>query len=252
MKFEPIKVEYVNHMGSDLTVVDAARVSFDKRSEFVDLREADLENHNISEGGDPQYCLYGKDMLANGNIHGLSKDDFKLIRYLANHKHWSPFGHATITVRVTAPIFLARQLYKHKIGLVENEISRRYVSDEPTFFKPNAWRGKPTKGAKQGSDGTVEDQELCNIILEEVVEKCNSAYEELLLNGVAPEQARLILPQNMNTSWHWTGSLEAFCRVYRQRVDSHAQQEAQEFARALNRILFVIFPASTYLLNSHS
>ena len=203
-------VSYVSHMGNDLTVVNAARVSFQKEStEFT-----------------------GKDE--------------KLIQYLAKHKHWTPFAHPQITLRIKAPIFIRAQLGKHQVGLVMNEVSRRYVSDSPVVYRPR-WRGKPTGGAKQGSEDFMpidDDYNTANRHYEMCVRDALQTYEELLKRGVAPEQARSVLPQGTYTEWWWTGSLSAFARVYAQRSDSHAQWECQEYAKAFSTIIQPLFPYS--------
>ena len=203
-------VSYVSHMGNDLTVVNAARVSFHKEStEFT-----------------------GKDE--------------KLIQYLAKHKHWTPFAHPQITLRIKAPIFIRTQLFKHKVGMTENEVSRRYVSDSPVVYRPR-WRGKPTGGAKQGSEDFMpidDDYNTANRHYEMCVRDALQTYEELLKRGVAPEQARSVLPQGTYTEWWWTGSLSAFARVYAQRSDSHAQWECQEYAKAISTIIQPLFPYS--------
>lgn len=203
-------VSYVSHMGNDLTVVNAARVSFQKEStEFT-----------------------GKDE--------------KLIQYLAKHKHWTPFAHPQITLRIKAPIFIRTQLFKHKVGFTENEVSRRYVSDSPVVYHPR-WRGKPTGGAKQGSEDFMpidDDYNTANRHYEMCVRDALQTYEELLKRGVAPEQARSVLPQGTYTEWWWTGSLSAFARVYAQRSDSHAQWECQEYAKAISTIIQPLFPYS--------
>lgn len=203
-------VSYVSHMGNDLTVVNAARVSFQKEStEFT-----------------------GKDE--------------KLIQYLAKHKHWTPFAHPQITLRIKAPIFIRTQLFKHKVGMTENEVSRRYVSDSPVIYRPR-WRGKPTGGAKQGSEDFMpidDDYNTANRHYEMCVRDALQTYEELLKRGVAPEQARSVLPQGTYTEWWWTGSLSAFARVYAQRSDSHAQWECQEYAKAISTIIQPLFPYS--------
>jgi thymidylate synthase (FAD) len=218
MKIADMQVTYVDHMGTDLSVVNAARVSFHKESDWM-------------EGSDE---------------HGwqiLQLQDEKLINYLAKHKHWTPFAHAFISLRVKAPIFVARQLVKHQVGLAWNEVSRRYVDDEPEFWFPKEWRGRPVN-AKQGSDGTVDDQGFCTNEAKAYVNGCLNAYEELLERGVAPEQARIILPQNMMTEWIWSGSLAAFVRVCKLRLDPHAQQETQEVAAEIRDIIAPLFPVS--------
>jgi len=213
-------VELVECMGSDLTVVNAARVSFNKQS---DWQEIDADGNPL-----------------------LSDKDFKLIRYLADHEHWTPFAHPQITLRIKAPISIRTQLFKHKVGFVENEISRRYVSYEPDLYFPY-FRGKPTNGAKQGSEDFITDVKMKEEIdrkYREAAEKCVEVYDDLLEAGVAPEQARFVLPQGVYTEWWWTGSLSAYARVYTQRINPHAQWEVREYAKAIGEIIEPLFPES--------
>lgn len=214
-------------MGSDLSVVNAARVSFDKISEKF------------------------------------SDKDEKLIQYLAKHNHWSPFAHCFISFRISAPIFVARQLVKHQVGLSWNEVSRRYVDSEPEFYIPKEWRGKP-ENAKQGSSNKIiEMMTLHDSITGEPwhtevdnclhlhVEQCVNFYLSLLNNGIAPEQARMVLPLNTMTEWIWSGSLYAFARVCNLRLDSHAQLETQEVAKEIYSCLKALYPVSTEALVKH-
>lgn len=187
-----MKVELVDHMGSDLTVVNAARVSFDKTSSQ------------------------------------LSHDDIRLIHYLAKHKHWSPFSHAFLQFRLKAPIFVARQLGKHQVGLAWNEVSRRYVDYEPEFYVPEKWRLR-AENVKQGSSSETTQYNIAS-----TMQYVQQTYDNLLKEGVAPEMARMVLPQNMMTEWYWSGSLYAFARVCQLRLDSTAQVEVQEIARQLS------------------
>ena len=212
-------VEYVEHMGSDLTVVNAARVSFNKESDW-----------SVDE-----------DTLAD--------KDIKLINYLAKHQHWTPFAHPQITLRVKAPIFVRTQLFKHKVGMVENEMSRRYVTDTPEFYTP-VWRNAPINGAKQGSYDFVDPALAIELdqISEGIIEKAIETYKYLLQNGVAPEQARAILPQSTYTEWWWTGSLSAFARIFKQRSDAHAQWEVQQYASAIGEIIEPLFTNSWNVL----
>jgi len=217
-------VQYVDHMGDDLTVVNAARVSFNKESGW------DGEQHWTGSITDRK----------------LPERDEKLISYLAKHKHWTPFAHPQITLRIKAPIFIRTQLFKHKVGFTENEVSRRYVSDPPSVYFPR-WRGKPTNGAKQGSEDFMpidDDYNTVNRHYELTVREALLTYDELLKRGVAPEQARSVLPQGTYTEWWWTGSLSAFARVYTQRSDPHAQWECQEYAKAISTIIQPLFPQS--------
>lgn len=210
-----ISVEYVDHMGSDLNVVNAARVSFDKVSEQFEDR------------------------------------DEKLINFLAKHGHWSPLAHTSISVRCKAPLFLAGQLKKHQIGLTWNEVSRRYVSDEPEFWFPDVWRAK-AENVKQGSssEGILEQWKAINWA-EASVKKALETYNALLDEGVAPELARSILPQNTMTQWIWTGSAVAYARVIEQRSYSGAQKEANEFAEKLTKVVTECYPVTfNALLNT--
>lgn len=214
-------VDYVDKLGTDLTVVNAARVSFDKKSDWGGIRMGSLPEDS------------GVFMKA---------EDTKLLKYLADHDHWSPFAHAQIQLRITAPIFVARQLVKHQIGLVWNEVSRRYVADEPTFFLPQVWRGQPIDGAKQGSHGEII-LTLGRITQMEVfLEDSIRLYNGLMSDGVCGEQARMFLPQNMMTSWYWTGSLYACARVCTQRLDPHAQGETRDVAKHIDAICGEHFP----------
>lgn len=223
MKIAQMNVELVDSMGTDLTVVNAARVSFDKESAWE----------------------YEHGFFGNGLHAQLSDKDAKLIKYLADHNHWSPFAHTSIQLRIKAPIFVARQLVKHQVGGVWNEVSRRYVDSEPEFWFPDQWRGRPAGSMKQGSSGVVDEQGLW---LKQYVEQQTNAmlftYNELLKNNVAPEQARMILPQNMMTEWYWTGSLMFFCRVCRERLAPGAQQETREVAEQIAEIVAPLFPTA--------
>lgn len=199
-------VRLVDCMGSDLTVVNAARVSFASQSEYED-----------------------------GN---LSEKDKKLINYLARHNHWTPFAHATLTMHIKAPISIRTQFFKHKVGFVENEISRRYVSDEVEFYVPQ-FRSKPSASMKQGSSGFLapDDHNKAVIAYGHAAEAAQSTYRHLLNIGVAPEQARFVLPQGIYTEWYWTGSLSAYARFFKQRSDPHAQYEIREYAKAISEII---------------
>jgi len=207
-----LKVDLIDVMGDDLRVVNSARVSFDKESGL---------DYSIEDEGE------------------LSSKDIKLLNYLAKHGHWTPFSHVQITMRETVPIFIARQRFKHMVGFTYNEVSRRYVSDEPSFFVPESWR-KAADNVKQGSsDETVERHPLAAYTIAEAYEQavgaCQSCYNTMLEAGVAPEQARMVLPQSMYTSYYVTGSLAAWARAYKQRIDSHAQKEIQDLAREWGR-----------------
>lgn len=208
--------EYIDHMGCDLRVVNAARVSFDNESAY------DAETGVLSSG------------------------DVKLLNYLAKHGHWTPFSHPQVTIRETVPIFVARQRFKHMIGFTYNEVSRRYVSDTPEFFTPEMWRGAPVNGAKQGSSAGLahSENERCNMALKAHHRVSQNLYEHLLLSGVAPEQARMVLPQSMMTSYYVTGSLAAWSRAYKLRIDAHSQKEIRDLAVQWGDIIAPLFPVS--------
>lgn len=225
-------VELIDHMGSDLTVVNASRVSFDKESDW---------EYSYNE----ERARYDNDIYDTK----LKISDEKLINYLAKHNHWSPFAHTSIQLRVSAPIFVARQLVKHQVGGVWNEVSRRYVDDEPTFYFPDKWR-KRAENVKQGSSDERAFSEA-TYYAEETVSRVHDIYHQMIVDGVAPEQARMILPQNMMTSWYWTGSLMFFHRVYKQRTDTHAQMETQEVGHLIGNICNDLFPVSWRALNEN-
>ena len=210
-----IKATYIDHMGNDLTVANAARVSFGKTSEMED---------------DP----WGPPKLK-------AKDD-KLIRYLAKHNHISPFGHCFASFHVKAPIFVARQLVKHKF-LRWNEISRRYVDDEPEFYVPEVWRGR-SADKKQGSEGEVKLGTLDDTIVSDSPHEALCAYNALLDAGVAPEQARMVLPQSTMTEWYWSGSLDAFADMCNLRCKPDTQAETREVAKQIDRKMIELFPVS--------
>ena len=215
-------VQLMRCADSDLDVVNAARVSFDKESKWE---------------------FYG-DCDHGGPSKGLSDRDTKLINYLAAHGHWTPFAHPQVRLRVKAPIFVRTQMFKHKFGAVENEVSRRYVDNPPEFYEPDMWRGRPDKSIKQGSGESVEYNGIVKTQYHLAVDDLHQEYQWLLDSGVAPEMARMILPQSTYTEWIWTGSLAFFARVYNQRSDPHAQWEAQEYARAIGEIMAPLFPVS--------
>ncbi len=230
MKIADCEVTLIDSMGTDISVVNAARVSFHKESGY----------------------MYDED---DPTIEYLSEKDQKLLKYLADHNHILPFAHAFLSFRIKVPIFIARQLGKHQVGLAWNEVSRRYVDDEPEFFLPKDWR-KRADNIKQGSsnelvtklrynsiDGVYESFEMKEQI-EDVIENILYLYDNLLESGVCPEQARMILPQNMMTEWIWSGSLLAFIRVCNLRLDAHTQKETQDVAKKIAHYLELKFPHS--------
>lgn len=247
MKTAPITVAYISHLGSDLDVVNAARVSFDKESE---LETKACEN--IFEIPEDWTLDFMPDGVQPGEafLWRLSEKDAKLIDYLAKHKHWSPFSHCYLKFRVKAPIFVARQLQKHTVGLAWNEVSRRYVDTEPEFYLPDTWRAK-ADNAKQGS-GDILPNDTPTIKLDTALqyfsEKALEYYELLLNVDVCPEQARMVLPQNTMTEWIWSGSLAAFARVVKLRTDPHSQYETSLVGHGIKYHLDNLFPISTEAL----
>jgi thymidylate synthase (FAD) len=211
-----MKVELLDFMGHDLAVVNAARVSFDKESEWEELQ-------------DDEGFFYDK----------LSEKDTKLIDYLSEHKHWTPFAHQFIKFRVTIPIYVARQLAKHQVGGVVNEVSRRYVSFTPVLDVPTKWR-KTAENVKQGSSEEliVVNQHLVN----REMEACLNLYDYLISIGVCPEQARAVLPICCETTWIWSGSLAFFARVCNLRLDPHAQKETRLVAEEIDKLIEPLFP----------
>jgi thymidylate synthase (FAD) len=206
-----VDVELIDHMGSDASVVNAARVSFGKR------------------------------------ITEMSEGDTKLIRYLAKHNHWSPFGHASVQFRIKAPIFVARQLVKHQVGLTWNEISRRYVDYEPEFYEVDKWRGRPVDKKQGSSEENIEwiNRSIRTSALQDQVENVALANYNLMIGaGVAPEQARMILPQSMMTEWYWSGTLYAFARICNLRCAEDAQYETRIVANLINDECEKLFPIS--------
>jgi thymidylate synthase (FAD) len=273
-----VKATYIDHMGTDLSAVNAAKVSFGKRSE--------------SDG----YCFvhgYGEGLGVQ--IPNLFKQDQSLIAFLArgctsgewedlserllentqvvdgewtewfepqeredllNHirkmpSHWSPFAHTAVTLHLKMPIFVARQIMKHTTGIEYNEISRRYVDSEPEFYVPDVWRKKADNVKQGSSDGVVDISNKFPWVdygssggLEDYMEICIGSYKSLLEAGVAPEQARMVLPQSMYTEVIATGNLYAWANLYIQRTDSHAQKETQDLAKQIGEIIQPLYPVS--------
>ena len=214
-----MEVSVVDYMGTDLSVVNAARVSLSKESHF----EFDSETWD-------EY---------------LSEKDTKLIKSLARDGHMLPFRHPHISMRVSAPIFVARQLGKHQVGFTWSEESRRYIEDDPEFFEPSEWRFGDKK-IKQGSLGAVDSltSSVSTDILKRVHNEALEAYRRLLKFGVAREQARMVLPQTMMTQWIWTGSLLAWAHLYRLRVHPHAQAETRDLVAAMGEAIEPLFPVA--------
>lgn len=204
-----MKVEYIDHMGSDLSVINAARVSFNKKHDKFDKEK-----------------------------------DTKLINYLAKHKHEIPFAHTAITLRMEAPVPIRTQAFKSKVGFVENEESRRYISYKPEYFIPEYFRSKPEGGAKQGSSDKHPQSDFWLIVYKQSCDEKIEIYEDMIADGLCAEQARFILPQGVTVKWIWTGSLLAFARFYKLRTDSHAQKEIQDLAKEVGEVMKKLYPIS--------
>lgn len=213
-----ITATYIDHCGSDLTTVNAARVSFGKKSHCEETRWVDM--------GD--WC---------GDMPVVNDKDTKLIHYLAKHGHYSPFGHCFASFHIKAPIFVARQLVKHEY-LRMNEISRRYVDSEPEFYVPEVWRGR-SKDKKQGSDGVVQ-----NVNDDQYTVYSLDLYDGLLQQGVAPEMARMVLPQSMYTEWYWSGSMDAFANMCNLRLKEDTQYETRLVAQQIDKVMGELYPVS--------
>jgi thymidylate synthase (FAD) len=250
--FEPITCTYLNHMGSDKDVVRNARVSFgredDNDNDTITDKDADLIRFLATGFRKSEWNEMIRDVrtMDDLNIHSL------FLKLRRHPTHWAPMAHPHMKLKITAPIFVARQYMKHQVGLIWSETSRRYVDDKPTFFKPEVWRSRPEGGIKQGSgDEAVELLEFEPNVFEstdEVFEGLTQiqaeVYQEMIKNKVAPELARMVLGQHMMVQWVWTGSLAAFARVCQQRLDPHAQKEAQILAAQIYHIMGDLFPVT--------
>lgn len=214
-------VELIDSNGSDLTVARAARVSFNKESNW-------------------EYVNNG----SFGQTRKLPARDKKLIKYLAKHNHWTPFAHCFVTFRVTCCIAVARQLHKHQVGLVVNEVSRRYVSDTPTFYVPEFLRGKAANKKQGSTAGPLSSSEQGITAIKYLYEDALDVYEALLEGGVCEEQARLVLPLGVNTEFIWSGSLAAWARVINLRTSDDAQKETRDVAELIAKHIQTLYPES--------
>ena len=241
----------MHHAGDDLSVVNAAKVSFSRRSESVGPSEVSLINYLARGVSSKDWEALIKDMCDMRNPEAIEEMVLTL-RNMATH--WTPFSHNSITLRMKAPIPIRTQCFKHKVGFTENEESRRYISSRPELFIPFVFRSK-AKNVKQGSGDTHPDTdkwrktyvEHCTkaiFLYEEMVADALDEKGEVLQYGISPEQARFILPQGVNVNWIWTGNLAAYARYYNQRVDPHAQKESQLLARKVGSLIQPLFPHS--------
>ena len=269
-----MKATYEDHMGTDLSVVNAAKVSFGKRSEW-EVKERFVETpDNWENNGFITYdkvlskqdqgliqflargCTSGdwlslKRKLIDEYVQGYSADFDDLLTHIRRMpSHWSPFAHTAITLHLKMPIFVARQIMKHTTGIEYNEVSRRYVDSEPEFYVPDVWRKKADNVKQGSSDEAVESmvfgssechpKEGYGTLLDYVA----ASYQDMLESGVAPEQARMVLPQSMYTEVIATGNLYAWANLYIQRTDSHAQKETQDLAKQIGEIIQPLYPVS--------
>lgn len=220
-----IKAELLDYMGTDLDVVNAAKVSFSKESEWDWQTEY--------ECGVP---------VSDTPI--LADKDKKLINYLATHDHWTPFAHTALKFRCSAPVPIRTQAFKHKIGMVENEESRRYISSTPEIYIPEFFRAKPEGSIKQGSAGEHPRSDEFLKRYKEKTEECVGLYLTMLNGGICPEQARFVLPQGAIVNWIWTGNLVSFANFYNKRTDTNAQYEVLLLAESVGKQIAEIFPVS--------
>lgn len=233
-----MQANYFDHMGDDLRVVDAARVSFASQSWYV--RGDYVPNTNSRHYSD--WNEYAREARKD-NKPVLSVEDFGLIRYLAKHGHWTPFGHPQITLRMKAPVPIRTQCFKSKQGFVENEESRRYIKSRPELHIPALFRQAP-ENAKQGSAGVHPDSDYWRDQYIMQARESIDLYERMVDDGVAPEQARFVLPQGVYVQWVWTGSLAAFARFANLRKASDAQGEVQRLATYVSGIIEPLYPIS--------
>ena len=271
MKFEPMSCTYIDHMGSDLMVANAARVSFDKESDW------DMSFHEEIDPDTRTATPITTKTLKNSDVGllkylalGFRTDEWSeliyqiqtapdmqtasdiLLRVKRSATHWAPFAHPHLSVRCVAPVFVARQLVKHQIGLTWSEVSRRYVDSDPTYYDPELWHLRPEANIKQGAGSVIDPEStegrLISDMMVDAVNTSDAIYKVMLQSGVAPEEARMVLPLNAMVTWVWTGSLLAFCRVLQQRLDGHAQTASREFAGQLADIVQEKFPVSFDML----
>ncbi len=246
-----MKVEYQNHYLTDNDVANFARLSFAKLAENFTPEQ----NNNLirflargMQSGDWEKLI--DNMIGLGKIGGVPIADVRkqakdLAVYLRKiPEHWVPFGHPHISLRMQAPIAIARQLFKHKIGMIESEESRRYIKSEPIIYIPEHFRAAPEGSIKQGSAGIHVRSDQWRTIYSKTTQDCVAVYLAMIDDGVAPEMARLVLPQGAEVHWALTGSLFAFSNLYNQRSDGHAQKESQVIAAQVNDIIAPLYPVS--------
>lgn len=240
MKTEQPHAEYVEHMGSDLSVVNAARQSFDKQKTVFDHNDTNLIQFLATGMRTKDWDIFLDNIL---NITDKEKLKSELIAYKRKAQHWAPFAHPHATIRVRLPLFLARQFVKHQIGGTWSEESRRYLSSEVSYYFPDNLHSRP-EDIKQGSDAAHKESDYILDGMKAITDDLDVNYQTLISKGVAPEEARMLLPLNSMTGITWTGSLLFWARVVTQRIDPHAQKAAQDLAKQIDDILRPLYPVS--------
>lgn len=236
-----MNAEYVDHMGTDLSVVNAAKVSFANRSDTLSVKEIRLIYFLARGCTEADWKNW---IQACCDIHD-ERDMSNIINELKHMAtHWTPFTHTAISIRMKAPVPIRTQCFKHKVGFTENEESRRYIQSTPELHVPEYFRSAPEGNIKQGSAGKHPDSDSFLIRYRNSCSSALALYEDMVKNRVCPEQARFVLPQGVYVNWIWTGNLAAFARYYNQRTDSHAQEESQVLAKEVGKIVQHLFPIS--------
>lgn len=257
--------KYMTHMGNDILVLDAARASFGKDTHYIGAGDAaanqvHVQNMNNIDIKDKMYLDYLEEGLADevdpNDGSFLKRGDFRLLHFLAEHEHVLPFRHPKVTLRCKVPLFVARQLGKHQVGLDWSEESRRYVTGEPELYWPEKWR-KAADNVKQGSSDeavntvnwSVVGKDMSfpidpQVLAENTARNSIIVYNDMIASGVAPEQARMLLPQNMMVNYVWTGSLLSWFHLYRMRTDPTTQKETKQFAEMVGEHMKRLYPVS--------
>ena len=243
-----ITATYIDHMGNDFSPIRAAIVSngTTNHDKYLDAQGQPTAASKSLIQFLARGCTSGEWDKLVGTLQGvvssnLIEDTMNYLRHMP--PHWTPFGHTAITLHIKAPLFVARQLGKHQVGFVWNEISRRYVDEEPEFYAPDVWRGR-SADKKQGSEGEVKLGTLDDAIVSDSPYEALCAYKALLSAGVAPEMARMVLPQSMLTEWYWTGNLYGWSKMFISRTDPHTQKETRDVAHMIGDIIKPLYPVS--------
>ena len=233
---------YVDHMGNDASIVNAARISMDKLASMYTPQQNNQLIKFLALGMSSKDFEKDIQSILTGQLSYEEVKDI-LFEYKNKATHWTPFAHTAVTLRMKAPVPIRTQCFKHKQGLVENEESRRYINSTPELFIPE-FRLRPEGSIKQGSAGIHPDNKYW---VNRYTEECNhmiQTYEDMLANNIAPEQARFVLPQGCEVNWIWTGNVLAYANFYNKRSDNHAQKEIQELAKQVSNIIAPLYPMS--------